>query len=181
MRGMFLGHSDLWPMSDVACHEHGTALSGFLPTSWDHLDCQSWDHPARLAGGSGFSSLTRRVMSVDARRSSRVGFREVSVVEVREVLRAWLEGHGLRKVAERSGVDRKTACRYVAAAEASGLTLDAGFEAVTDDLVGLVVEEVRPARPNGHGAWWEALLEREDQIRAWVAGEHGVSGTTRTA
>ena len=34
-------------------HEHGTALSGFLPGSWDHLDCQSWDHTARLAGGSG--------------------------------------------------------------------------------------------------------------------------------
>ena len=50
-----------------------------------------------------------------------MGFREVSVVEVREVLRAWLEGHhGLRKVAERAGVDRKTARRYVQAAEAGG-------------------------------------------------------------
>jgi response regulator of citrate/malate metabolism len=46
-----------------------------------------------------------------------VGFREISVVEVREVLRGWLEGAGLRKVAERAGVDRKTARRYVAAAE----------------------------------------------------------------
>jgi len=52
-----------------------------------------------------------------------MGFREVSVVEVREVLRAWLEGHGLRTVASRAGVDRKTARRYVAAAEAAGLIL----------------------------------------------------------
>lgn len=50
----------------VACHEHGTGLSGSLPGSWDHLDCQSWDHPARLAEGSSMSSLTARVMSVDA-------------------------------------------------------------------------------------------------------------------
>jgi len=50
----------------VACHEHGTALSGFLPASWDHLGCQSWDHPARLAGVSPVDSLTARVMSVDA-------------------------------------------------------------------------------------------------------------------
>jgi hypothetical protein len=35
-----------------------------------------------------------------------VGFREVGVVEVREVLRAWLEGLGLRRVAERAGVNR---------------------------------------------------------------------------
>jgi len=107
-----------------------------------------------------------------------VGFREVSVVEVREVLRAWLEGHGLRKVAERAGVDRKTARRYVAAAQAAGLTREpgeAGVEAVTDELVGVVVDAVRPARPNGHGASWELLLGHEDQIRAWVSGRDGDS------
>lgn len=102
-----------------------------------------------------------------------MGFREVGVVEVREVLRAWLEGHGLRKVAERAGVDRKTARRYVAAAEAAGLTREAGVEAVTDELVGVVVEAVRRARPNGHGASWDLLLGLEEQIRAWVAGTDG--------
>ena len=87
-----------------------------------------------------------------------MGFREVSVVEVREVLRGWLEGAGLRKAAERAGVDRKTARRYVAAAEAEGLTRDAGVEALSDELIGGVVAAVRPARPNGHGAAWERLL-----------------------
>lgn len=102
-----------------------------------------------------------------------MGFREVSVVEVFEVLRAWLAGLGLRKVAERAGVDRKTARRYVAAAEAAGLRREAGAEALTDDLIGAVVEAVRPARPNGHGTAWELLLTHEEQIRAWVAGEDG--------
>lgn len=102
-----------------------------------------------------------------------MGFREVSVVEVREVLRAWLEGHGLRKVAERAGVDRKTARRYVEAAQAAGLVRDAGPAAVTDELVGVVVDAVRPARPNGHGAAWEALLPHEEQIGAWVKGGDG--------
>ena len=99
-----------------------------------------------------------------------MGFREVSVVEVREVLRAWLEGKGLRKVAARAGVDRKTARRYVDAAQAAGLTREAGPDAVSDELVGLVVGAVRPARPNGHGAAWEALLGQEEQIRGWVTG-----------
>ena len=49
----------------VACHEHGTALSGFLPGSWDHLGCQLWDHPARLVGGCLVGSLTRHVRFVD--------------------------------------------------------------------------------------------------------------------
>jgi transposase len=99
-----------------------------------------------------------------------VGFREVSVVEVFEVLRAWLAGLGLRKVAERAGVDRKTARRYVAAAQAAGLTREAGVEALTDELVGAVVEAVRPARPDGHGASWELLLAHEEQISQWVKG-----------
>jgi len=105
-----------------------------------------------------------------------VGFREVGVVEVREVLRGWLEGAGLRKVAERAGVDRKTARRYVQTAEAEGLTRDAGVEALTDGLVGAVVAAVRPARPNGHGAAWELLLAREDQITEWIAGGQGQPG-----
>lgn len=102
-----------------------------------------------------------------------MGFREVSVVEVFEVLRAWLAGLGLRKVAERAGVDRKTARRYVAAAEAAGLLREAGVEALTDELIGAVVEAVRPARPNGHGASWELLLAHEAQVRAWVKGGDG--------
>jgi len=102
-----------------------------------------------------------------------VGFREVSVVEVREVLRGWLGGVGLRKVAERAGVDRKTARRYVAAAEAAGLQREAGVEALCDELIGAVLAAVRPARPNGHGAAWDLLLGREEQVTAWVAGGCG--------
>lgn len=95
------------------------------------------------------------------------------MVEVREVLRAWLEGAGLRKVAERAGVDRKTARRYVEAAEAAGLSREAGVEALSDELIGAVLEAVRPVRPNGHGAAWELLAEREEQITRWVKGDGG--------
>jgi len=100
-----------------------------------------------------------------------VGFREVSVIEVKEVLRAWLDGAGTRTAGERAGVDRKTARRYVEAAQAAGLDRSVGFDAVDDALVGLVVGAVRPARPNGHGQAWETLLGHEQQITAWVAGE----------
>ena len=55
----------LTPGRPVACHEHGTALSGFLPASWDHLGCQSWDHPARRVEGFSVRSLTRHVLFID--------------------------------------------------------------------------------------------------------------------
>ena len=57
-------------------------------------------------------------------------FREVGVVEVREVLRGWLDGVGLRTVAAR-GVDRKTARRYVQAVqEAGSFSLDPPMNSV---------------------------------------------------
>ena len=95
-------------------------------------------------------------------------FREVSVIEIREVLRAWLSGKGLRRVAGQAGVDRKTARDYVNAALAAGLVRDGGEEQLTDELVGQVVAAVRPARPQGHGAGWEALEGQHAQIVEWV-------------
>jgi transposase len=97
-----------------------------------------------------------------------VAFREVDVIEVREVLRAWLAGRGLRRAAEQAGVDRKTARRYVQAAEVAGLVRDGGEAQLTDELIGQVVQAVRPARAGGHGSAWEALQAEQTQIREWV-------------
>ena len=57
-----------------------------------------------------------------------MAFREVRVFEVREVLRLWLRGEGVRSTGRLAGVDRKTVRRYVAAAEELGLVLDGGEE-----------------------------------------------------
>jgi transposase len=97
-----------------------------------------------------------------------MAFREVAVTEIREVLRAWLSGAGLRRVAERAGVDRKTARRYVAAAEEAGLARDGGPGQLTDELVGQVAEAVRPVRPGGHGRPWEQLEACQEQIAGQV-------------
>lgn len=48
-------------------------------------------------------------------------FREVTVVQVKEVLRRWLRGQGERTAARAAGVDRKTARRYIAAGIEVGL------------------------------------------------------------
>jgi transposase len=97
-----------------------------------------------------------------------LAFREVAVTEIREVLRAWLAGAGLRRVAEQAGVDRKTARRYVEAALAAGLTRDGGTGQLTDGLIGQVAQAVHPARPGGHGLAWEQLEARHTDIKARV-------------
>ena len=87
-------------------------------------------------------------------------FREVSVIEIREALRAWLAGKSERAVAAQAGVDRKTSRRYVTAAVAAGLSRGGGEEQLTDELIGQVVSVVRPVRPDGHGQGWAELEAR---------------------
>lgn len=97
-----------------------------------------------------------------------MAYREVSVFEIREVLRLWMRGEGFRAVTRLSGVDRKTVRRYVEAAVAAGVVRDGGEEQLTDLLVGEVCLRVRPARPAGRGAAWEALGPEKERIKAWI-------------
>jgi transposase len=97
-----------------------------------------------------------------------MAFREVLVTEVKEVLRAWLAGLGKRPAAARAGVNVKTAARYIRAAQEAGLGHGGDESQLTDDLPGQVVAAVRPARPAGHGASWEALAARKEEIAGWV-------------
>ena len=102
-------------------------------------------------------------------------FREVPMFEVREVLRLWLGGEGLRAVARLSLVDRKTVRRYVDTAIEVGVTVEGGVVQLTDEVLGRVVEIVRPHRTDGHGEAWATLAARHDKVEAWVnAGVAGV-------
>ena len=58
--------------------------------------------------------------------------------------------------------------RYVDAAVAAGLDREGGVEQLTDELIGAVVAAVRPDRPQGHGAAWEALCANRARIEGWV-------------
>jgi transposase len=97
-----------------------------------------------------------------------MSYREVSVIEIREMLRLWLLGHGLREVARLSGTDRKTVRRYVDRARACGLDRDGDACQLTDELLAAVIAEVRPSRPNGKSQAWETIAAHHDQIKAWL-------------
>lgn len=97
-----------------------------------------------------------------------MAFREVSVVQIREALRRWLNGDGERSIAKGVGVDRKTARRYIEAAVELGVDRAGGEPQLTDELIGQVVERVRPHRPDGHGDAWRTLLGEEKHIKQWV-------------
>jgi transposase len=100
-----------------------------------------------------------------------MGFREVPVFEVKEVLRLWLRGEGLRAIERRADIDRKTVRRYVEAAAAVGVERTGGEAQLSDEVLGAILERVRPQRSDGRGESWHRLEANTEQIKAWIDDE----------
>lgn len=100
-----------------------------------------------------------------------MAFREVGVLEVKEVLRLWLSGREKKVIARRVGVDVKTVRRYVAVAEECGLRRDEGPEALSEELFGEVMAALasRPARPRG--ASWQSCVQHREKIAKLLRGK----------
>ena len=90
------------------------------------------------------------------------------MIEIREMLRLWLLGRGLREVARLSGTDRKTARRHVEMAQSCGLDRAGDAEQLTDELLTAVIGGVRRKRPNGKSEAWETIAGQSEQIKAWL-------------
>jgi hypothetical protein len=71
-----------------------------------------------------------------------MAYRELGVIEIREVLRRFCLGDGVRAIARATGSDRKTVAKYVAAARAAGLA--PGEPGPTDEQGAAVIAAVRP-------------------------------------
>lgn len=83
-----------------------------------------------------------------------MAFKELSVVQVREVLRRWLHGDGTRRAGFVAGVDRKTAQAIIDRARALGLVRERGEGQLTDALVMAVEAAGAPGNPGGRGETW---------------------------
>lgn|GEM_PF-5041590 len=66
-------------------------------------------------------------------------FRELTMIDVKEILRRWSAGQSDRKIAQAAGVDRKTSARYTTIAKS---LFDGGHE-LTDDQVHEVAQRVQ--------------------------------------
>jgi hypothetical protein len=58
-----------------------------------------------------------------------VAFREISTMDVWEVLRRWHDRHSISKIAQALGYDRKTVRRHIHIARSKGLSLDSPLPA----------------------------------------------------
>lgn len=94
-------------------------------------------------------------------------YREVTMLEVKEVLRLWRVGVPTKRLAAQLGLDPKTVRRYLRAATAAGVP--AAATSVTDEEVREVLLALQPAggRPRGEG--WAQCEQQREAIRRWLA------------
>ena len=93
-------------------------------------------------------------------------FREVTMIELKEVLRLWGKGLPKKRVAAQVGLDPKTVRRYLKAATAAGLRADG--DPISDERVREVLLALHPVggRPRGDG--WTLCTEQREAIRRWL-------------
>jgi transposase len=92
-------------------------------------------------------------------------YREVTMIEVREVLRLRGEGLPKKRIAAQLGLDPKTVRRYLGAAQHAGVRVTA---AISDEQVRQVLLALHPAsgRPRGDG--WGLCADHRAAIERWL-------------
>ena len=94
-----------------------------------------------------------------------MSFRELTMIEVREVIRRWQAEQGLREMSRETGLDRKTVRRYVEVLEELGVARDIELD---DALVHQVASRVQTRELPEPSAERQVLMEHRDRIEAWL-------------
>ncbi len=89
-----------------------------------------------------------------------MAFREVTMFEIKEVLRRWLRGETKSGISRQCGVARASVRRYIAAAEDAGLRQDEGEAGLTEDRLADLVSRLHPETGRPHGDGWQACREQ---------------------
>jgi transposase len=91
-----------------------------------------------------------------------MAYREVTMVEVKEVLRLWLRRRPKRAIARLVGISRNTVRSYLRAAKRCGLSPSDGESALSEELLADVLLRLngKPERSKGE-SWSHCEAERE--------------------
>jgi len=99
-----------------------------------------------------------------------VAYREVGMLEIKEVLRLWLKGTAKKRIARQLGLDPKTVRRYIRVAEQCGLTPSQGVAALSEERLGTVMLALHSQPARSRGASWGRCVEQRERIQQWLGG-----------
>jgi transposase len=100
-----------------------------------------------------------------------MAYREVTMLEVKEVLRLWLESVPKKRIAAQLGLNVKTVRRYLAAGRACGLTRELTPEALDESLIAAVVSRVQPSLGRSRGEGWAQCEAQRTVIEQYLHRE----------
>src|SRR6266542_3031933 len=92
-------------------------------------------------------------------------YRELPMIDVKEVLRRWLAGHSNRKIARETGIDRDTAARYVAVAKELALPNDRDL---TEGELHEIAQRVQARPLPDRSAEWIEIAKHREKIVEWL-------------
>jgi transposase len=93
-------------------------------------------------------------------------YREVSMIEITEVLHLWQDGVPKKRIAARLGLDPKTVRRYVTVAEGVGLRIGDG--GVSETQLRDVLLALHPGGGRPRGDDWDRCRAHQEAIRGWL-------------
>jgi transposase len=88
-----------------------------------------------------------------------MAYREVTVLEIKEVVRLWLAAIAKKQIAKQLSVDPKTVRKYVRAAEAVGLR-PAPDAVITDEAFAAIATKLTSRGEREHGEAWARCVEQ---------------------
>jgi hypothetical protein len=97
-----------------------------------------------------------------------VAFREIPMIEAKEVLRLWLAGCGYRTIEPLVRSNRKTVTRIIEIATDAGLDRGGGEGQLDELFIASVMSRLVQHRPDRHGDAWSVAAGVHDRLAAWV-------------
>jgi transposase len=98
-----------------------------------------------------------------------MGFREVTMFEIKEVLRRWLRGEAKSEIARQCGVSRGTVRTYLEAAKECGLQPSQAEAALSEEWLAELTARLHPESGRPHGEGWQRCEEHRDFIAKHIA------------
>jgi hypothetical protein len=93
-------------------------------------------------------------------------YREVTMVEVKEVVRLWLAGTAKKRIARQLALDPKTVRRYLKATVAAGITTSAALD---DERLAALMVALKALPERAHGEAWAHCQAQRDFIAPLLA------------
>ena len=98
-----------------------------------------------------------------------MAYREVTRVDIQEIIRRWQAGEGYRRVASGTGLSRNTVRKYLSAAKAEGIARDGAVP--SDDQLSRLAVIGQPGPRQAETPSEDLLAPWADQIYQWLTGD----------